>query len=352
MNTIVLTGGGTAGHCIPHLAILPYLKKEFKNIYYIGSENGIERKIIEQQNIPYFYVPCAKLVRQFTLDNLLIPFKVISGIKKAEKLLKELNPDVIFSKGGYVSIPTVIAGKKLKIPVVAHESDYTVGLTNKVTSRYCKKVLTSFPDTALTIKNGEYSGPPIREELFNVNKDSALSYFGFKGKKPVLLVTGGSLGAKPINDTLRKALPVILKDFDVLHICGKNNLDNSISKKGYVQLEFVKDMQHAFAVADLCISRAGSNTVFEIIALKIPNILIPLPKGVSRGDQILNANYFEKLNLSNVLTQEQLTVDSLCNLVKETYNNKAKFLSAFRKSKIKNQSKNIAQKIIEIAKQR
>ena len=224
MATIILTGGGTAGHVTPHLAILPYVKNDFDKIYYIGSKNGIERDIIEKENIPYYPVSCAKLNRSLDAKNFIMPFKVVSGIIQAGKILDKLKPDVIFSKGGYVSVPTVLAAKKRGIPVIAHESDYSIGLANRITSRYCKKVLTSFPETAKQIKNGEFVGPPIRKCLFNVVKKQAYADFGFSGQKPVLLITGGSQGAKTINSVVREALNDLLPKFDVIHICGKNNL--------------------------------------------------------------------------------------------------------------------------------
>lgn len=347
MATIILTGGGTAGHCTPHLAILPYIKNDFDNIYYIGSENGIEKEIIEKENIPYYSVPCAKFNRSFTTKNIAMPFKVFLGIVKAGKLIDKLKPDVIFSKGGYVSIPTVIAAKKRNIPVISHESDYTIGLANKITSKYCKKVLTSFPNTAKSIKNGEYVGSPIRKAIFNASKRDALSAFGFSGKKPVLLVTGGSLGAQTINSAIRAALPELLPKFDILHICGKNNLINEKIPKGYVQLEFVSKMENAFAVADVCVSRAGSNTLFELMSIKMPCVLIPLPQGVSRGDQLLNAEYFQKQGLVCVLHQKALTPASLTFAISSVYANRFNLKRNFEKHPIKDASRQISRIIAD-----
>ena len=319
MATIILTGGGTAGHCIPHLALLPYLKNDFDNVYYIGSEKGLEKNIIENANIPYFSVPCVKLIRSFNLKNLSIPFILIKGIKRAGKILDKLKPNVIFSKGGYVALPTVIAAKKRGIPVISHESDYTMGLANKFLSKYSKKVLTSFPETAKQVKNGQFSGSPIRLKINNADKKEAYSYFGFGGDKPVLLVTGGSLGAQKINATLREALNDLVKFYDVLHICGKGNLDEQIKIKGYFQTEFITDMSKAFSICSVCVTRAGSNTLFELLSLNVPSVLIPLPKGVSRGDQVENATYFQKLGLVSVLPQEALTKESLIFSVNSTY---------------------------------
>ncbi len=346
MATLLLTGGGTAGHCTPNLAIIPYAEKFFDKIYYIGSEHGIEKNIIESAGIPYFSVPCAKLNRSLTLKNLSIPFKVLSGIHEAGKIIDKLNPDVVFSKGGYVSVPTVIAAHRRKIPVIAHESDYTVGLANKITSRYCKKVLTSFPHTAEELKNGQYVGSPLRKELFSTKKEEALKKFGFSGEKPIILITGGSQGAQAINQAVSEAIPELLPKFDIIHICGKNN-SNGIKKKGYYQAEYLNDIENAFAAADVCVTRAGSNTLFELMSLKKPCVLIPLPKGVSRGDQILNARYFQKLGLSFLLTQDTLTTDSLIFAITSTYANRYNILRNFAKHPITDASSKIAEIIAD-----
>lgn len=347
MATIILTGGGTAGHCIPNVALLPYIKKYFDKIYYIGSENGLEKQIITKIKIPYFSIPCAKLDRDKKLKNFAIPFKVASGIHHAGKILDKIKPDVIFSKGGYVAVPTVLAAKKRNIPVISHESDYTIGLANKITSKYCKIVLTSFQETANTIKNGQFVGPPLK--ALNGSKTKALNDFGLSGTKPVVLVTGGSLGAKAINTALIDALPSLLDKFDVLHVCGKNNVQKKNLPTGYVQKEFIDDMKNAYAIADVCVSRSGSNTVFELLCLKKPCVLIPLPKGASRGDQELNAEYFQKKGAVNVLHQSALTAQSLTTAIESTYHNKNGLIENINKLSIKNSCKEIADILIYYA---
>ena len=347
MAKIILTGGGTAGHVTPHLAILPYLKNDFNSIYYIGSENGIEKDIITQANIPYYSVPCAKLNRSFCLNNFKLPLKLIAGYKKAGKILDNLKPDIIFSKGGYVSVPTILAAKKRKIPIIAHESDYTIGLANKLTAKYCKKVLTSFKETAQTLKNGEYVGPPIRKKLLTANTKDAINHFGFLGDKPILLITGGSQGATAINNAVRNSLNDLLPKFDILHICGKGNLDKNINRKGYFQTEYLSNIELAFNICSVCISRAGSNTVFELLALKIPSILIPLPKGNSRGDQVLNAEYFQRLGLVSVLPQNVLTKDSLVYAVNYTYANRHNLKRNLEKANITDSSRQISRILID-----
>ena len=342
MATIVLTGGGTAGHVIPHLALLPYLKKDFDNIYYIGSQNGMEKEIVKNAGLKYYSVLCTKLIRKFTLKNFAIPFILLRGVKKSGKILDELHPDVIFSKGGYVSLPTVIAAKKRKIPVIAHESDYTVGLANRFSAKYCDKVLTSFPSAAKTLKNGVHIGAPLKNSLYSVNKAESLEYFNLSGKKPVILITGGSLGSAAINSAVKGALDALLPKFDILHICGKGNL-SGIKKTGYIELEFTDKMERAFACAALCVYRAGAHTVFETASLKLPMLLIPLPKTVSRGDQILNAEYFKNLGLARVLYQENLTPKTLTDNVNMLYADRKNFADAFNAHPTENAAYKIAQ---------
>ena len=347
MATIILTGGGTAGHCIPHLSILPYLKEKFDKIYYIGSANGIEKNIISNTDIPYYSIPCEKLRRSLSIKNLIMPMKIISGIVNAKRLIEELKPDVIFSKGGFVSVPTVIAGNIKKIPVISHESDYTIGLANKITAKYCDKVLTSFPETAKNLNNGLFVGPPIRNLLPSKTKKEILDQINFKDEKPVLLITGGSQGSKAINKVVKDALNELLPNFNVIHICGKSNLDLSINRNGYYQCEFYTNMEEIYSITSVCISRAGSNTVFELMYNKIPTILIPLPKDNSRGDQILNAEYFQKKGLAFNLYQKLLTVDSLIFAVNSVYSNRYNLNRSLLNNEIIDSSKKIAEILSE-----
>ena len=347
MASILLTGGGSAGHVMPHLALLPYLKNYFDKIYYVGSESGMERQIIKKANLAYYSISTAKLVRKFTLKNFCIPFKVIKGIIQAEKILDKLKPDVIFSKGGYVSLPVVFAGYKRKIPVIIHESDYTVGLTNKLCAKKAKTVLTTFPETAKIFSNGKFMGAPIRKINKKYEKEDLRKFFKFKNDKPVLLVTGGSQGAKAINDAVRLGIFDLVKNFNVIHLCGKGNLDKRLSVDGYYQAEFLDEIDKAFFLCDLCVSRAGSNTIFELLSQEIPTLLIPLPKDVSRGDQILNADYFEKLGLVRVLSQEKLTSNSLLIEINLLYKNKERLKTKLKTHGFFDQSENIAKFIAD-----
>ena len=305
MKTIILTGGGTAGHCTPHFALVNLLKNHFDKIFYIGSETGIEKSIVEKTDIKYYSIPTVKLKRSFDLQNAKIPFLLIKSVNKAKKLLKELKPDVVFSKGGFVGLPVTIASKKLGIPVIIHESDLSVGLANKIASKFSKLTLTSFEDTANKLKNGLFVGSPIRDELFKGDREKSLKLYNLSPTKPTLLITGGSSGAKALNEIVTENVDYLLEKFNVLHLVGKGNLSN-VFRKNYCQVEFT-DMKNAYAVADVCLSRAGSNTFFELIALKIPTLAVPLPKLESRGDQIENAEYFYKKGLIRYIPQENLT---------------------------------------------
>ena len=340
MAKIILTGGGTAGHVTPHLSILPHLEKH--ELFYFGSTNGLERNIISKTNIPYYEIPCVKLNRKLDLKNLTIPFTLIKGICTAKHYLKEIKPSLIFSKGGYVALPTVIAGSTLNIPIISHESDLTVGLANKISQNYCEKILTSFEQTASEVKNGIYVGPPLREELFKISKKQALNYFKFSGKKPILLVLGGSQGSKSINDAVNSCYEVLLNEFDIIHICGKNNVKKGLNKNGYVQLEYLHQIEYAYSVASVCVSRAGSNTLFELLSLNIPTLLIPLPEGNSRGDQIQNAIYFYKKGMVNLLEQKNLTDNSFILSIYNTYYNKENLIKNISKNPIVSGSKKIA----------
>ena len=318
MYSIVLTGGGTAGHVIPSITLLPKLKQKFKNIYYIGSFDGVESSICQKNGIPFFPVTCVKFKRSFSAENLLIPSKLIKGIREAKKLLKELKPTVVFSKGGYVAMPVVIASKALKIPVVSHESDLTPGLANKLLQNKSTVMLTAFEDTAKLFKNGLHVGLPIRNNLNAYDKTKALKEFNFDGKKPVLLVFGGSLGAQKINSTLRSSLEGLLQDFDVLHLTGKNNT-GFVARKGYTPIPYLDDMSKAYSIANVIVSRCGANSAFEILSLNKPCVFIPLSKKASRGDQIKNAEYFSKQGYADTLQEELLTPNTLIKAIKTAY---------------------------------
>ena len=315
MSAIVFTGGGTAGHYMPNLALIPEVKKYFDRVVYIGSKEGAEEKAVKSAGVPYRGITCAKLERKFTLKNAAIPFKLITGIAQAKKLLAEIRPDVVFSKGGYVALPVSIAAKRLGIPLIIHESDISMGLANRLASKNADLILTSFKSTAEKIKGAKAVGSPLRKELFAPrDKRAILNKYGLSGKKPLLLVFGGSQGSAKINETVEKCLYKLIKDFEVLHICGKGK-KVTVKAQGYTAIEFASDMGEVYAATDFAVSRGGANSLFELTALKIPTLAIPLPKGNSRGDQIENAKFFADNELIDLLFEEDLTADSFLKAV-------------------------------------
>ena len=336
MKRIVLTGGGTAGHVTPNLALLPALRADGWDIVYIGSETGIEKKLIEAEGIPYYSIPTGKLRRYLSKQNISDMFRVVKGVKEAGKLLKELKPDLVFSKGGFVAVPVVLAAKKNKIPVIVHESDITPGLANKIAAPFAKTVCTTFPETVKYVGKGKgvHTGTPIRAELFAGSREKGLAMCGFTADKPVLMLMGGSLGAIKLNDCLREILPRLLEDFQVAHLCGKGHLDSEKADwQGYRQFEYVSDgLADLFAMADVLISRAGSNSISEFLALKKPHLLIPLSAKASRGDQILNARSFEKQGFSMVLPEEDMTPETMERSVRELFENREKYIQAMEQA--------------------
>ena len=287
MKRIILTGGGTAGHVTPNIALIPGLKELGYDIHYIGSYNGIEKNLIEQFQIPYHGIASGKLRRYFSLQNFTDPFRVLKGFGEARKLIKALKPDVIFSKGGFVSVPVVIAGKQCNVPTIIHESDMTPGLANKLAIPSATKVCCNFPETLshLPKEKAVLTGLPIREELLSGNREAALKFCGLSTGKPVILIIGGSLGSVVVNNAVRSILPELLKNFRVIHLCGKGKVDESLQNlDGYVQFEYIKDeLKDLFALSDIVISRAGANAICELLALHKPNLLIPLSAKASRG---------------------------------------------------------------------
>lgn len=336
MKKIVLTGGGTAGHVTPNLALLPYLQKAGFEVTYMGSYDGIEKKLIADFDVPYLGIATGKFRRYLDVKNFTDPFRVIKGFGEARKYLKELQPDVVFSKGGFVSVPVVRAAASLKIPCILHESDMTPGLANKLCIPVAQKICCNFPETLDTLPEGKavLTGSPIREELKQGNKLMGLDLCGFTANKPVLMVMGGSQGAAAVNKAVREALPKLLENFQVVHLCGKGKLDNIyLSTPGYKQFEYIKsELKDLFAMADVVISRAGANAICELLALKKPNILIPLPTAGSRGDQLLNAASFETQGFSMVINEDDLTTNLLVNKVNELYENRQQFTEAMGKS--------------------
>lgn len=353
MKRIILTGGGTAGHVTPCIALLPELKKEGFDIQYIGSYQGIERKLIEEYNIPYHGISSGKLRRYFDLKNFSDPFKVMKGFLEASKLMKQLKPDIVFSKGGFVTVPVVLAAKRHKVPVIIHESDMTPGLANKLALPSATKVCANFPETLkyLPADKAVLTGTPIRKELFAGNKVRGLDFCQFSANKPIIMVIGGSTGSRAINEVIRGMLPTLLRDYQVIHLCGKGNLSESLNNTpGYVQYEYIKDeLSDLFAASDLVISRAGANAICELLALRKPHILIPLPAASSRGDQILNAESFERQGYSYLLKEENLSPTSLLQAIQTVMEKRQEYISAMNKSELNNSIETIVKLIKQTA---
>jgi UDP-N-acetylglucosamine--N-acetylmuramyl-(pentapeptide) pyrophosphoryl-undecaprenol N-acetylglucosamine transferase len=347
---IIMTGGGSAGHVTPNLALIPRLMEEGYEVQYIGTKDGIERKIIEGQNVKYHIISSGKLRRYFDVKNFSDPFKVIKGIYEAQRIIREQKPDVVFSKGGFVAVPVVIGAYLNKVPVVAHESDLTPGLANRLSVPYCSKICVTFPESLSNIKKekGILTGTPIRKELLLGSRIKGLRFCGFNDSKPVLMIIGGSLGAAAINEAVRKSLTELMRKYNIIHICGKDNVEEKLNNKpGYRQFEYVsEELPDLMQAADLVVSRAGANTIFELLALRKPNLLIPLSKKSSRGDQLLNAASFERSGYSIVLQEEELSQEALMKKLEELYNNRGQYISSMSASPVKSG----VEKIIEVIK--
>lgn len=338
MKTIVLTGGGTAGHVTPNIALLPYLKKAGYEIVYIGSIDGMEKKLIEDCGIPYYGIQSGKLRRYMDMKNVSDAFKVVKGVAQARKLIKKIKPDIVFSKGGFVAVPVVIGAYLNKVPVILHESDITPGLANKLAMPFAKAVCTTFPEAVKAIPDnkGILTGTPIRDMIFTGDKQKGLDLCGFDGNKPVMLVMGGSQGSVKINNFVRELLPKLTTQFDVVHLCGKGNFDKTRADlAGYKQFEYVSDeLPDIFAATSFVVSRAGSNAICEFLSLNMPMLLIPLSKRASRGDQILNAQSFEKQGFASVYDEDTMTSKGLYEAICNLYNDREKYINNMKKSDV------------------
>lgn len=336
MKKIVLTGGGTAGHVTPNIALLPHLKHAGYEVSYIGSYDGIEKRLIADFDIPYYGISTGKFRRYMDPKNFTDPFRVVKGYSEAKKYLKQIKPDIVFSKGGFVSVPVVRAASALKIPCIIHESDMTPGLANKLCIPVATKICCNFPETIKMLPEDKavLTGSPIREELASGNKIKGLDMCGFTANKPVVMVIGGSQGAASVNKVVRATLPKLLDDFQVVHLCGKDKVDNlMLNVKGYKQFEYLKtELSDIFAMAEVVISRAGANAICELLALHKPNILIPLPSAKSRGDQLLNAQSFKSQGFSIIIDEDDLTEHLLLEKVQELYCSRQMYIDTMKQS--------------------
>lgn len=327
---ILFTGGGTAGHVTVNLALIPEFQKKGWETRYIGSADGIEKQLISKlENVSYESISTGKLRRYFDWKNFSDPFRVLKGVFQAHRIIRREKPNIIFSKGGFVSVPVVLAGKINRVPVIIHESDITPGLANKLAIPFANKVCVTFPETEKLIKGGkgDYVGAIIRKELKNGDAEKGRAFCGFTGNLPVLLIMGGSLGSQKINQLIRENLSTLLTQYQIIHLCGKGNLDPTSERPGYFQLEYVsEELPDLLALADLIVSRAGSNSIFEFLSLRKPMLLIPLSAAASRGDQILNSRSFEKQGFCELLEEEQLTPDRFLTKLQQLYHNRKKYI--------------------------
>jgi UDP-N-acetylglucosamine--N-acetylmuramyl-(pentapeptide) pyrophosphoryl-undecaprenol N-acetylglucosamine transferase len=327
-HKIVLTGGGTAGHVTPNLALIEVLQQEGWQIDYVGSKDGVEKSMIEAINIPYHEVNSGKFRRYFSWKTLLEPLKISLGIFQSFRLLRKLKSDIVFSKGGFVAFPVVVGAWLNRIPIVAHESDITPGLANRLSLPFANKICVTFAAAEPHFKHKDkvkVTGTPIRKNLLQGNKERGLSLCEFNDKKPCILIIGGSLGANVLNICIRNTLEDLCKDFQVIHLCGKDKVDLSIQREGYWQLEYAREeLADLFAASDFIISRAGANSLYEILALGKPHVLVPLSKKASRGDQIQNAQYFKQKEISVVIDEENLAPEVLLSSIQEVLANQDK----------------------------
>ncbi|MCU5745525.1 undecaprenyldiphospho-muramoylpentapeptide beta-N-acetylglucosaminyltransferase [Staphylococcus sp. SQ8-PEA] len=355
MAKIAFTGGGTVGHVSVNLSLIPTATNDGHKAIYIGSKNGIEREMVESQlpNIKYHAISSGKLRRYLSFDNVKDVFKVLKGILDARKILKKEQPDALFSKGGFVSVPVVIAAKSLKIPTIIHESDLTPGLANKIALKFAKKIYTTFEDTInyLPSDKADFVGATVRPDLLNGNSDRGYQLTQFNQSKPVLLVMGGSLGSHKLNQIIRDNLDLLLKDYQVVHLTGKGLLDHTLTQReGYKQFEFVKDdLTDLLAITSTVISRAGANAIYEFLTLNIPMLLIPLGLDQSRGDQIDNAKNFESKGYGKYVLEEDLTKNLLMEELKRLEDERSEIINTMRTYKESYTKEELFKKFIQDA---
>ncbi|MBS4172702.1 undecaprenyldiphospho-muramoylpentapeptide beta-N-acetylglucosaminyltransferase [Bacillus sp. FJAT-49736] len=334
-KTIVFTGGGSAGHVTPNIALINEIRPEW-DIYYIGSKKGIEKELIQKINVPYYGISSGKLRRYIDVENVKDVFRVMKGCVEARKILKKIKPNLVFSKGGFVSVPVILAAKSLKIPVFIHESDITPGLANKISQRFSTKIYTSFEETIKFFPKQKTTaiGSPIRKEILKGSAENGRSLLGFNKETPILTIMGGSLGAKKINEAVRSSLKELTVNYQIVHLCGKNNVDKSFSNiSGYKQFEYVhEELSDILQATDLVITRGGSNAIFEFLALKIPMLIIPLSLKQSRGDQILNAKAFEEKGYSLTLQEDELNEETLVKSINKLNSNKVVYKNNMKES--------------------
>ena len=352
MKKIILTGGGSAGHVTPNLALVPYLRDAGYEVHYVGGKTGLERELVESAGLLFHPISTGKLRRGkfWRPQNVTDMFKAVAGIGDSLKVIKRVGPDVIFSKGGFVGLPVAAAAWFKRVPLILHESDLTSGLANRMGIGFAKAVCVSFPETManLPARKAFLTGNPIRRELLEGNAALGREFCGFTVRKPTVLFTGGSQGAEKINTTLAAALPKLLPSFNIIHLCGRGKMDEGLKQPGYAVFEYInEEMRHVLNAADVIVSRAGSNSLNEFLALRKPSLLIPLSRA-TRGDQIENAKSFVRQGFSMMLEEGGLTPETLTESLTELYRRRDEFSANMAKSPLTNAAEEVMKVIKKI----
>nr|WP_275416034.1 undecaprenyldiphospho-muramoylpentapeptide beta-N-acetylglucosaminyltransferase [Macrococcus brunensis] len=347
---IAFTGGGTIGHVAVNMALIPEAEARNFDSIYIGSKKGIEKEMITSQfpNTRYYAISSGKLRRYLSVENAKDLVRVQKGVLDALKILRREKPDVVFSKGGFVTVPVVIAAKILNIKTIIHESDVTPGLANKIALKFATKLYTTFKETLnyVPAAKADYIGSIIRPDLLTGEEAKGYNLTGFDRERKVILVMGGSLGSKIINAVIRKNLKKLLLNYQIIHITGKGLLDPSISETGYKQFEFVKEeLPHLYAITDLIVSRAGANAIFEFLALKKPMLLVPLGLDQSRGDQIDNAKLFKEAGYADVL--EESLIEALPEKIEALDSSQSEYITAMSRAGVSYTAATLLDKLLK-----
>lgn len=353
MKHVVFTGGGTFGHVGANLALIQALDPTRWTISYIGSKNSIESSLIPKANIRFYRGFSGKLRRYFSLQNMVDIGWVLFGIIHAFFMIRKLNPHIIFSKGGYVAFPVVVAGWLNRVPVIIHESDITLGLTTRLSQRFARLVCLNFESTQKQVPTSVPSlvtGLPVRNHILNGNPDTGRSLTQFSDSVPTLLIFGGSLGSVFLNTLIEQSLDQLVENYQLIHVVGPGNGSTRIHHHRYCQFEYLNDeFAHILAASDMVICRGGASSLTELIALKKPHIVIPLSHRASRGDQIENARYFESLGISSVLAESDATTVTLCQKVHDLHRHQATIVQSMNQFRQSNPTQIICDQLWALA---